>query len=443
MTVIEVTAAPLTIALAPTVGGDPGSATEQPAALAAYLERCLDRPVRVVVESSYAATVDGLRTGRLDGAVMGELASLRGQETAGVEPLVVPVMANGQIPTYESVIVTRIDAGLHDLPSLRGVTIGLVDEQSTSGYVVPRAMLREAGIDPDVDVTMRLYGRHAAVVEAVLTGEVVAGATHAGRLLPPTLDRGPDYARLRVIASSRPIPRGPIVVRADLPAVTRAALAAALVEVHAADSAAAAVLNVGRGQRFTHAARRQVPTLKSIAALAGVSYATVSRVVNGSGYVAPSTAARVSAIVEELGYRPNGNALTLQGQRAPIVGMVVSARDSAGDDQLDRLRTELAASGIPLVFCPVDGSLADSLYIDLLLDGRLGALVVTAAHAADPALARVARTGRAIFAIAADKAAPGVARADGRNGAQTIMAALGMATVAPPPTRRSASRPPR
>ncbi len=427
---------PLMIALAPTVGADVGTRAHQPAALEAYLERCLGRAVRVVVEPSYAATVEGLRSGRLDVAVVGELASLRGQEVGGVEPLVVPVQADGQIPTYESVVVTRIDSGLHDLASLRGTTIGLVDEQSTSGYAVPRAMLREAGIDPDRDVAVRLFGRHTAVVEAVIAGEVVAGATHSGRLRPPSLDRGPDYARLRVLAASRAIPRGPLVVRADLPDGTRAALSAALLQVHAADPAAAAVLNIGHGQRFTHVVRRQVPTLKSIAALAGVSYATVSRVVNNSGYVAPATAARISAIVEELGYHPNGNALTLQGQRAPIVGMVVPTRGASTDDALlNVLRTDLAAAGVPLVLCPIDGSLEGSLFLDLLLDGRLGALVVSGAQAQDQALARMVRTGRTVIAVDVAQAAPGVTVAHRSEAAQAVLAGLGL-----PPDRQKSAR---
>src|SRR3954454_15501167 len=246
----------LTIALAPTIGDEMGARAKSLDALAAYLERALGRRVRIVVEPSYAATVESLRAGRVDVAMVGELASLRGQEGGGVEPLVVPIAEDGQAPTYQSVVVTRIDSGIHDLAALRGTTIGLVDEQSTSGYLVPRAMLREAGIDPDRDLNVRLYGRHRAVVEAVLAGEVVAGATHASHLKPPTLDAGPDYARLRILASSRPIPRGPLVARADLPAEVRNALVEAFMRVHDADPAAADALHVGHGQRFTHAGRR-------------------------------------------------------------------------------------------------------------------------------------------------------------------------------------------
>jgi len=419
----------LTIALAPTVGAEVGTRAESPDALAAYLERQLGRPVRIVVEPSYAATAESLRAGRVDAAMVGELASLRGQETGGAEPLVVPIEADGQIPTYQSVVITRIDSGIHDLAALHGATIGLVDEQSTSGYLVPRAMLREAGLDPDGDVTVRLFGRHRAVVEAVIAGEVVAGATHASRLRPPSLDRGADYARLRIVATSRPIPRGPLVVRAGLSASVRQQLVEAMLRVHDADPAAAAVLNVGRGQRFTHATRRQVPTLKSIAALAGVSYATVSRAVNGSGYVAPATAERIAAIVKELGYRPNGNALTLQGQRAPLVGLIVPSHGST-DVFANGLRAELAAAGVPLVLCPVDGPLAETLFLDLLLDGRFGALVVTGAHGADPALVDVTRTGRAVVAVDVAQAAPGMVVATREGAARALLAALGIAPLA-------------
>jgi hypothetical protein len=327
--------------------------------------------------------------------------------------------------------VTRIDSGIHDLEALRGTTVGLVDEQSTSGYLVPRAMLREAGIDPDEEISVRLFGQHRAVVEAVLAGDVVAGATHVSRLRPPTLEQGAEYARLRIVASSRPIPRGPLVVRADLSPVTRQALIDALLQVHEADADAAAVLNVGRGQRFTHAARRQMPTLKSIAALAGVSYATVSRAVNGSGYVAPATAARIAAIVKELGYRPNGNALTLQGQRAPLVGLVVPSRGvGTHDDLVDLLRTELASAGVPLVLCPVDGPLRDGPFLDLLLDGRLGALIVAGAYAEDPALAEVARTGRAVVAVDAERVAPGMVATSRVGAARAVLSAIGLAPAA-------------
>ena len=387
--------------------------------------------VRIVSAGGYAETFAALREGQLDGAMLGEIASRQAELGGGVEPLVAPASAGGEAPTYESVIITRLDTGIHDLTGLRKATVGLVEQQSTSGYLVPRAMLREAGLDPDEDVSLRLFGHHRAVIEAVISGEVVAGGIHAGRLKPPSLDRGPDYARLRILATSQPIPLGPLVVRADLDPDTRAALTTAMLRVHEADPAAAHFL-LRAGLRFTLATRRATPTLKSIAALAGVSYATVSRVVNSAGYVAPETAARVQAIVRELGYRPNGNALTLQGQRAPLVGLVVPNRPDDLSPVLaqlwEELSAQLAAAGVPLVLCPAGDPAGMAIALDMLQDGRLGALVVTDDAAAHPDLIEVARTGRVVVAVASDLtlSAPGIVQSTVSQAPETVLGVLGI-----------------
>src|SRR6266498_3173167 len=54
------------------------------------------------------------------------------------------------------------------------------------------------------------------------------------------------------------------------------------------------------------------PTMKTVAAVAGVSLATVSRVVNGGPSVRPDLAARVLEAVELLGYRHNHTASSLR-----------------------------------------------------------------------------------------------------------------------------------
>jgi hypothetical protein len=316
---------------------------------------------------------------------------------------------------------------LHDLQSLRGATLGMVDEQSASGYLMPRSMLREAGLDPDVDVETRLYGRHRAVTDAVLSGEVAAGGAHANALKPPSLEAAPLYARLRVIATSRPIPRGPVVVRADLDGDVRDQLARAFLDIHRVSPVAAAVLNLSGGQHFTLATPRSMPTLKSIAALAGVSYATVSRVINGSGPVSAATAERVAAIVDELGYRPNGNALTLQGQRLPLVGLLTPVHPDADSLAIaDAVRPRFEAAGAPFVLCPVhdDADLSQSAFVDLLREGRIGALLVTDRHVSHPALAAAARSGHLVAAVGVRHPPVGMLAVAQANAADVILRAL-------------------
>ena len=66
------------------------------------------------------------------------------------------------------------------------------------------------------------------------------------------------------------------------------------------------------------------PTLEQVAALAGVSRATVSRVVNGSPRVSPAVRAQVERAVAKLGYVPNRAARSLVTRRGDSVALVVS-----------------------------------------------------------------------------------------------------------------------
>src|SRR5690348_7899695 len=68
---------------------------------------------------------------------------------------------------------------------------------------------------------------------------------------------------------------------------------------------------------------RHRPTLEQVAARAGVSRATVSRVVNGATTVAPGIRTTVLRAVQELGYVPNAAARSLVTQRTNSVALVL------------------------------------------------------------------------------------------------------------------------
>lgn len=70
-------------------------------------------------------------------------------------------------------------------------------------------------------------------------------------------------------------------------------------------------------------AGRRVPTLETVAAQAGVSRATVSRVVNGSGKVTAEVSAAVERAIAELNYVPNRAARALASRRTQVVALVV------------------------------------------------------------------------------------------------------------------------
>jgi len=70
-----------------------------------------------------------------------------------------------------------------------------------------------------------------------------------------------------------------------------------------------------------------VVTLYDVARLAGVSTATVSRVVHGQDRVRESTRERVRQAIEELGYVPDGAAQSLSRRRKDVIGLVCVERE--------------------------------------------------------------------------------------------------------------------
>lgn len=70
--------------------------------------------------------------------------------------------------------------------------------------------------------------------------------------------------------------------------------------------------------------KRQRVTIRDVAAVAGVSYQTVSRVLNGKAEVADGTRARIQAAIAELDYRPSAIARSLVSQRTHVLGLLTA-----------------------------------------------------------------------------------------------------------------------
>ena len=94
-------------------------------------------------------------------------------------------------------------------------------------------------------------------------------------------------------------------------------------------------------------------TIADVAARAGVSVATVSRVVNGRYGVSEQTAARVREVIDEMGYAQSLVAQSLRSEKTGVIGVLMSRIEPFGTEILKAVSDELQDSGYELVvFCP-------------------------------------------------------------------------------------------
>lgn len=144
----------------------------------------------------------------------------------------------------------------------------------------------------------------------------------------------------------------------------------------------------------------QRPTLEAVAALAGVSRATVSRVVNGSTTVAKPIREAVNRAVAELGYVPNLAARSLVTQRTDSIALILpeAATRVFSDDQvfpgiIRGVSQELEAADKQLVLM-LAGSPAGHDRVERFTTGRhVDGVLFASLHGADPLPGTLARLG--------------------------------------------------
>lgn len=140
-------------------------------------------------------------------------------------------------------------------------------------------------------------------------------------------------------------------------------------------------------------------TIKDVARVAGVSIATVSRVVNNKGMVAPEKEQQVLAAVKALRYTPNAIAQSLKHKKSKLIGMMASDISvSFFVGVLKILEQELLQSGYQIIIANTyDSPETESQLINLMTQGRCDILLVNSTGGNDAQLAELQEAGIRLF----------------------------------------------
>jgi len=215
--------------LAPLVVGLAGYGSEDLARqdaqrLNRFLSEHLGWSVLTPVLPSYDALAAALASGKVDVGWIQPVALVNASKKGAVVPLAKAVRRG--VPFYRSVLFVRADRKGEGLASLKGARAGWVGPASSSGYLFARAAIVQADFAPaKLFAKEEMLGDHFAVCNAVLDGKVDVGATFADerpRGEAMQVDGcvqavGAEAAsRLRIIATSAPIPNDVIAARPGL-----------------------------------------------------------------------------------------------------------------------------------------------------------------------------------------------------------------------------------
>jgi ABC-type phosphate/phosphonate transport system substrate-binding protein len=166
---------------------------------------------------SYSTLVDALCEDEIELAWLPPVAYLRARRLGPVH-LLLALERGGDI-AYGSALVVSDQAGIRALPEIRGKRVAWVDVWSAAGYLMPRGVLRDAGLDPaQVFASQAFVGSYAAVLDALESGRADLGATYCSIDEHGALIAGPWSERpgLRPLALSGAIPGDAICAAGEL-----------------------------------------------------------------------------------------------------------------------------------------------------------------------------------------------------------------------------------
>lgn len=226
----------------------PTELARKAAPLVKYLEAKLGMKVEFTPVTDYAASVEALVNKKVDLAWFGGFTFVQAHVRSGGK--VIPLVQREEDEKFKSVFITA-DPAIKTLADLKGKDVSFGSQSSTSGHLMPRSFLLQAGLNPEKDFKRVAFsGAHDATIAAVASGKVQAGALNISVWDKFVAEKKVDTAKVKVFFTTPPYYDYNWTVHADMPAATRQKLADALLALSKATPEGKEILELQRATRF-------------------------------------------------------------------------------------------------------------------------------------------------------------------------------------------------
>lgn len=226
----------------------PSELARKAAPLMKYLEQRLGTRIEYVPVTDYAAAVEALANRQVDLAWFGGFTFVQALVRSGGKAI--PLVQREEDARFRSVFITT-DERIKGLADLKGRTLSFGSPSSTSGHLMPRSFLLQAGVDPDKDLRRVAFsGAHDATAAAVASGKVDAGALNISVWEKLVEDRKVDPGKVRVFYTTPTYFDYNWTVHADMPPAQRDRLTQAFLELSRATPEGREILELQRATRF-------------------------------------------------------------------------------------------------------------------------------------------------------------------------------------------------
>ena len=234
-----------------------------------YLRQETGMDVQFVPVTDYAAVVEGLATNKLDLAWLGGFTYVQARiRTNGG---VVPIVQRAEDAKFTSRFIVPANSTAKTLADLKGKTFAFGAPSSTSGSLMPRYYLLQAGIDPEKDFkSVAFSGAHDATVAFVAAGRAEAGVLNASVMDKLVEQKNANAEKVKVLAVTPPYFDYNWTVRPGLdPALTKK-LGDAFLKLDPAQPAMKEIMDLQRASRFVPTKNANYDGIEQAARSAGL-----------------------------------------------------------------------------------------------------------------------------------------------------------------------------